>query len=168
MMYSLPVPPCTIQQLQLVFERFKIVSNPVKCRFEKLEVIFLDHHISSARISPIRSKLEAFSQFSAPTRKVCQFLGIINFFRRCLPNCTQIMKPSTEILTNLKNCDIVLSNPAMVSFFKIKSVLSRAIKLSHIISGKEFCLAVDASSTCVGDRLATENRRSVENNSFFL
>lgn len=74
-------------------------------------------------------------------RKLCQFLGMVNFSHQFLPNCAQIVKPLTDIFTNVKNCDI-----ALAAFHKIKSVLSHAVKLSRIVSGKELC----ASSVGVG------------------
>lgn len=89
-------------------------------------MILLGHHFSSAGISPSSSKVEAISQF--PTfdsmKKLHQFLGLINFFQQFLPSSTQIVKLLMDILTNIKNCDIILSEPPLAAFHKIKSILS--------------------------------------------
>lgn len=91
-----------IKHLQIVFERFEkfgVVINPVKCEFGKSEVVFLGHRINSAGVSPSPSKVAAISDFPLPDtmRKLRQFLGMVNFFRRFLPNCAQVIKPLTDI-----------------------------------------------------------------------
>lgn len=55
-------------------------------------------------------------------------------------------------LTNVKNCDIHLSDPVLAIFHKHKSILSHAVKLPNIELEKELCLAVGASSIGVGSR----------------
>ena len=60
----------------------------------------------------------------------------------------QVVKLLTDILTDVKNCDIVLSTPVLTAFEKIK--MSQAVKLSHVVPGNQSCLAIDASSIDVG------------------
>lgn len=43
-----------------------------------------------------------------------------------------------------------MSDPSLTVFYKINTILSPAVKLSYIESGKEFCLVIDASFTDVG------------------
>ena len=62
-----------------------------------------------------------------------------------LPMSTQVVKILTDILTGVKNCDIVLSVPALKAFKKqIKNVV-QVVKLSHVLPGNLMCLMVDAS-----------------------
>ena len=55
---------------------------------------FGGHYINSTGISPPSFKVEAISNFPVPDtmRKLRQFLEI-NFYRRFLPNCAQVVKP---------------------------------------------------------------------------
>ena len=101
-----------------LFEKFGVVINPGKCEFGKSEINFLGHNINSAGISPSPSKVEAMENFPVPDamRKLRQFLGLIYFYRRFLLKCAQMVKPSTDILTDVKNCDIFLSAPVLTAF----------------------------------------------------
>ena len=83
-------------------------------------------------------------------RKLRQFLVMLNFHRRFLPKCAQVIKPLTDILTDVKNCDIVLSAPALTAFKQIKKILSQGVKLFHVVSGNQSYLVVDTSSFGVG------------------
>ena len=122
-----------IKHVQIVFvcfEKFEVVINPVKCKFGKSEINFLGHYINSAGISPSPCKVEAIENFPVPDtiRKLRQLLGIINFYRRFLPKCAQVVKPLTDMLTSVRYCEIVLSNLALTAFRKI---------LKHIVSGSK-------------------------------
>ena len=54
------------------------------------------------------------------------------------------------MLTDVKNCEIVLSDFAFIAFRKIKKILFQAEKLSHVVPGNQLCLAVDVSSIGIG------------------
>ena len=110
-----------INHMQLVFDHFKkfgVVIDPIECEFGNSEINFLGHNMNFTRISPSPSKVKAIKNFPMPDmmRKLRQILGMINFFRRFLPKCGQVVKPSTDILINVKNCDIVLSASALTAF----------------------------------------------------
>lgn len=105
-----------MQKLLLIckwFTKFG-VTNSVKCEFGKLEVIFLGHHINSAGIFLVPSKVEETLQFPILDRmeKLWHFLEIINFFCRFLHNCAQIFKQMSKIVK-------VLSDSAMTASYKI-------------------------------------------------
>ena len=51
---------------------------------------------------------------------------------------------------DIKNCDIVLSFPALTAFKKTKNILSKSKRLSYVVPGNQLCLAEDASSIGVG------------------
>ena len=144
-----------LECLDKVFQRFEeygVVINPIKCEFGKDEIDFLGHRISAAGISPLPEKTEAINNFPVPDtmRKLRQFLGMVNFYRRFIPNCASTLRPLTDLLTNVKNCDIHLSDEALVSFNTIKLDLSNATKLSYIRPNAELCLATDASNYAIG------------------
>lgn len=94
-------------------------------------------YTSSSKVTPICN----FS-ISNAIRKLGQFLQLINF--------SLIDLRCYNVLTNVKNYEIFLSDPSLTVFHKIKSILSPAVKLSYIESGKEFCLVIDASFNDVG------------------
>ena len=82
-------------------------------------------------------------------KSLWQFLGMVNFYRRFISNCTSILQPLTNLLTNIKKYDIVVSGDAQSAFSKIKAALTKTTELSHVFPGVELCLAVDASAVGV-------------------
>ena len=57
----------------------------------------------------------------------------------------QLLKPLTDMLTDVKNCDIDLSVIALAAF-KIKNISSQAVRLSHVVLGNQLYLTMDAFS----------------------
>ena len=138
-----------------VFKRLKqygVVINPSKCQFGQTDINFLGHKISASGISPLPEKTEAIRTFPVPDtmRKLRQFLGMINFYRRFIPKCAEILQPLTDMLTNIKNCKITLTDDALSAFHKIKLVLSNVADLSFVSSKSELSLACDASDHAIG------------------
>ena len=73
-----------IKHVQLIFQHFGVVINPVKHEFGKSELILLGCFINSAGISPSPSKVEALANFPAPDtmRNLRQFWGMIKFLSK--------------------------------------------------------------------------------------
>ena len=71
---------------------------------------------SHSGISPLLEKMEGINNFKAPTMKQLW---------------AQILRPLTDILTDIKYCDISLSYGALVGFNKIKLAPRNTIGLSH-------------------------------------
>ena len=75
------------------FQKYGIIINPIKCAFGKTEVEFLGHSLGVVGISPSPTKTEAIIQFPVPTnmKSLQQFLSMVNFYRRFIPNCASIL-----------------------------------------------------------------------------
>ncbi|XP_064485913.1 uncharacterized protein LOC135398442 [Ornithodoros turicata] len=89
--------------LRALFQRlqdFGIVVNAAKCEFGKPSLEFLGHIISSDVIRPLDHKVLAIRNFRMPTslRKLREFLGMVNFYRRFIPGCARILRPLTDML----------------------------------------------------------------------
>src|SRR5215469_8698931 len=76
---------------------FKI--KPQKTFILRKEVKYLGHIISPSGMKPLVNKVQGIVDFSVPTtvRKVRQFLGMVNFYRRYIPNCSQLAKPLSDL-----------------------------------------------------------------------
>ena len=70
-----------------------------KCFFAKRTVEYLGHEVSHNSVKPSPSKIKAVKEFPIPDslRKVRQFLGLANYYRRFIPNFTATAKPLTEL-----------------------------------------------------------------------
>ena len=81
-----------LQHLQLVLERLSdhgLLINVGKSVFSVPSLDFLGHRVNSNGIRPLEAKVEVIRNFQQPTtqRQLREFLGLINFYRRFIPNC---------------------------------------------------------------------------------
>nr|VZI35993.1 unnamed protein product [Spirometra erinaceieuropaei] len=101
------------EHLALVFDRldqFGVVINPSKCVLGVPSLDFLGHHVDAQGLRPLSSKVEAIRDFPPPTskRQLQRFLGMVNFYRRFLPNCADLMLPLTNLLSGPKEAPLSL------------------------------------------------------------
>ena len=75
---------------------------------------------------------------------------MVNFYRHFIPKYDSILQPLTNLSTNIKKCDIVVSGDVLFAFCKIKVAVAKTTELSHVLPDVELCLAVDASGVRVG------------------
>ena len=148
-----------IHHLDLLFQRlshYGIVINPTKCTFSVPSLDFLGHHVSAAGISPLPSKVQTIADFPVPhtIRKLREFLGLVNFYRRFIPNCATILQPLTDLLSSKFAQPVFpLSHAAHAAFDSIKAALATATLLVHPAPDAPYCLMVDASNVAVGSVL---------------
>ena len=91
-----------IVDVEAVLERLNNVNlkiNIKKCRFAMNQVKVLGHLVSSEGILPDPKKVEVIQNFQPPTNVtgVKRFLGVVNFFRRFIPNCSTIAEPLIKL-----------------------------------------------------------------------
>eukprot|EP00795_Rhopilema_esculentum_P012967 gene12967-biopygen3123 len=150
-----------LQHLELLFKRlseFGIVINLAKCTFAVSSLDFLGHHVSADGISPlvfrlIPAKVQTIQDYQSPTsaRKLRELLGLINFYRRFIPNCATILQPLTDLLSGKHSKkSFQLTDTATSAFNSIKSALAKATMLNHPSSEAPYCHMVDASNVAVG------------------
>ena len=88
---------------------FGLKLKPKKCAFAREQVDYLGHTLSAEGVRPNNAKVEAVKSFPRPksSKEVKSFLGLVNFYRRHLPNFAVVTRP----LTALTRQDKVLKNP---------------------------------------------------------
>lgn len=146
------------QHLKLLFQRlnqFKININGPKCVLAEAQVPFLGYLVSKDGIKPLEDRILSIKQFPQPTtvQELRRFLGIINFYRRCLPNSASTQAVLYELTKGCKKRDKSLINwteESSAAFLKLKDDLSSAALLAHPSSTLDIVLMVDASNTAVG------------------
>ena len=145
------------QHLRKLFTRlaeYGLVINPDKCEFGKPELTFLGHHISKDGILPLQEKVQVILDFPLPssTKKLREFLGLVNFYHRFIDNCATLQAPLIALLTR---ADQLKSRPQWTEeletdFNKLKQVLAAVSQLTHWHPSAETSLVVDASDVAVG------------------
>ncbi|BHF74435.1 hypothetical protein SprV_0501752100 [Sparganum proliferum] len=155
----------------LMFDRlnkFGVVINPSKCVLCVPSLEFLGHQVDSEGLRPLPSKVEAVRNFPPPTfkRQVQRFLGMVNFYRRFLPNCVDLMLPLTNLLSGPKG-PLELRGHALTAFEGIKTSLADATLLTHPAPEASLSLMVDASTVAVGAVLQQHLAGSTQPFAFF-
>ena len=150
-----------LQHLRLVFERLQqhgLVINPAKCVFGQPSLTFLGHLVNAQGISPLPARVDGVAQYSLPTsrRQLREFLGMVNFYRRFIPQASDILQPLTDLLggpQRPKNCPLKLGTAAVTAFHAAKDALAAATLLIHPNPDAPLQLVVDASDVGVGGAL---------------
>ena len=145
------------QHLRQVFQRLSehgIIINPSKCRFGVSELEFLGHNVSAQGIRPADGKVKAITDFPTPTslRKLREFLRLVNFHHRFIPNCASILGPLNSLLAMPQGKDRKLdwTEAATAAFNKIKEALATATLLNHPKPFAPTRIMTDASDTAAG------------------
>ncbi|BHF73292.1 hypothetical protein SprV_0401637300 [Sparganum proliferum] len=160
-----------LQHLTLLFDRFQqfgVTLHPAKCILGATSLEFLGHLIDSNGIRPLSSKVAAIRDFPPPTskRQLQRFLGMVNFYRRFLPNCADTILPLTNLLSGSKRT-FELTPAALTSFEQVKALLADATLLTHSHADAPISLMVDASNVAVGAVLQQSLRDSTVPLAFF-
>ena len=92
-----------ILHLREVFHRLSthgLVINVSKCQFGATTIDYLGHQITSQGAIPLPAKVEAIRTFARPTtiKGLQQFVGMLNFYHRFVPNAAHIMRPIYDVL----------------------------------------------------------------------
>lgn len=136
-------------------DEWNMFLNLEKSLFAQQEVDFVGHHISSAGMRPITSKIEALKQLKPPTTvsQVRSFLGSINYYRQYLPNLAHSVSPINNLLkgSNLKkNAKVLWGEKEQKAFDCTISALSNACTLAFEDPTRPLVLTTDASGEHVG------------------
>ena len=121
--------------LRMVFEHLQdqgILINLSRCELGVPHLQFLGQQIDSHGIRPFPDKVQAVKEFPLPTtiRKLREFLGLVKFYHRFLPNAARILQPLRKLLGATKRGSVKLqwSSEATSSFIAAKEALSALIE----------------------------------------
>lgn len=148
--------------LRKVLQRLKdegLVCKRKKCHFMQPSVEFLGYTIDSNGFSVQKDKVKAIKEFPMPTTiKKCQsFMGLVNFYRSFIPNCSSIAKPLFNFISNKADW----GNDQIKAVNILKEKLCTAPTLVPFVSGAKYRLTTDASFTALGsvlERLDNDNK----------
>ncbi|CAB0035212.1 unnamed protein product, partial [Trichogramma brassicae] len=116
-----------------------------------------------ARIRATSSKVEAIARFPKPSdsTQLRRFIGMLNFYRRCLPHAAELMSPLTDLLRGLqkKKEKLACSAQADEAFERIKQAMASAVRSAFYHPGQPLALHTDASNTAIGAAFESAPRR---------
>ena len=153
-----------LTNLEALFERLRKYN--IKCRVKKLqlgapEINYLGYNISQGHgIRPGEAKVITIKNWKPPTdiKGIREFHGLCNFFRRCVPNFSQMAKPLVSLLRKDSGWTSgSLPEPALQAFNKLQAALVQRPCLKPVDFNKEFILTVDASESGLGAVLSQKH-----------
>ena len=125
-----------------------------KCKFALPEVKVLGHMVSKKGIRPDPKKTEIIQNLPSPkdVTGVKSFMGVINYFRKFIPNCSILAEPLLILTRGKKRLksNFVWGNDQQASFEALKECLIKAPILKFPNFEKEFCIETDASIVGLG------------------
>ena len=139
--------------LQILSENdLKVSIN--KCLFNVEQLDFLGHNVSFKGLKPTERKINEINDFPAPndSKSLRRFLGMIGFYRKLVPNFTNLTLPLTEcIRLNPNSKELKLSLDELKSFENIKLTLKELSTLAYPDSVEtNFQLVTDSSNFAIG------------------
>ena len=148
-----------LEHLSIIFDKLrqhKLKLKLKKCGFLKLETNYLGFVISEDGIQPDQKKIEAIRGLPAPTcvREVRSFIGMRSYYRRFIPNFSQIAEPIVALTR--KYAHFKWSDIHQKAFEFLKDSLTSVPLLVYPDSKKPYTLFTDASDTCIGACLTQE------------
>uniref|UniRef100_A0A8C7WRQ0 Gypsy retrotransposon integrase-like protein 1 n=1 Tax=Oryzias sinensis TaxID=183150 RepID=A0A8C7WRQ0_9TELE len=149
--------------VRLVLERLlanQLFVKTEKCEFHASTVSFLGYIFEAGNIKPDPAKIEAVANWEPPEsrKKLQQFLGFANFYRRFIRNYSSIASPLTQ-LTSTKR-PFVWTPEAQSAFDRLKKLFISAPILIQPDPSSQFVVEVDASDTGVGAVLSQREKSS--------
>ena len=128
-----------------------------KCEFFRNSIDFLGYNVSCDGLKPTNNKTNEISSFPQPrdSKTLRRFLGLINFYRRLIPqfaNKVLLLTNLIKLNPNAKTLDF--SADQSECFESIKRELSSAVALPHpSLSEDKYQMVTDSSNYAVGAAL---------------
>ena len=144
------------RHLRQLFDRladYGLVVNPKKCVLGQSCLEFLGHCVTSSGVCPLLERVQHITDFPRPqsTKSLKEFLGMLNFYRRFVPQAAAILLPLYD-LVNVKDNEFEAAWTTLHEdhFQRSKVALAAATGLAHPSATAETSINTDASDTAVG------------------
>jgi len=144
-----------LENLSQVLTRFATAGlklKPSKCFLFQPQVSFLGHIVGREGVRCDPAKIATVQDWPTPDncREVRSFLGLANYYKRFVPNFSEVALPLTSLTK--KDVPFVWSPECESSFQALKNCLTSAPALAYPIPDEEatFILDTDASDVGIG------------------
>ncbi|XP_068237128.1 uncharacterized protein [Palaemon carinicauda] len=140
----------TLGKVLRALQKANLVINLKKCTFGGTEITYLGHQVGRGKIMPKDANIRAIQEMPYPrTKKEAQrFLGMVQYFRRFVPNFSQVAAPITDLFKGKKL--FCCTDECRAAYDHLKGILMSRPVLRAPDYTKPFALAVNASDIGVG------------------
>ncbi|CAM4683501.1 unnamed protein product [Lepidochelys kempii] len=144
-----------LEHLQKVFESIREAGLTVKakkCQIGLNRVTYLGHQVGQGTISPLQAKVDAIQKWPVPRSKkqVQSFLGLAGYYRRFVPQYSQITAPLTDLTKKKQPNAVQWTEKCEKAFNQLKATLMSDPVLRAPDFDKPFLVTTDASERGVG------------------
>jgi cleavage and polyadenylation specificity factor subunit 1 len=156
--------------LRILFDqlqRYGILINPAKCVFLAPEVTFLGYKVSAEGSPPLEERVTHLQECQPPktASQLPRFLGLLNFYRRFLPQA-----PLHGVLSDprVMGAHPITWTPELLKAFdECKASLSRNTLLAHPDPSAPLALVTVASKSAMGAVLQQRVKNAWQPLAFF-
>ena len=129
-----------------------LTAKPSKCVVGSLETHFLGYLIGNGRIKPELVKVKAVLEYPRPVTKkdVQSFLGLCGYYRRFVPNFSQVAACLTELTRKKAPIVVAWTTDCEHAFLELKHILSSDTVLRTPDYSLPFIVQTDASEFGIG------------------
>ena len=143
----------TLENLISVFERFRKANlklKPKKCAIFRDDIKYLGHIVSEHGVKCDPAKIEAVQNCPTPknVNDVRSFLGIASYYRKFIPNFSDIAFPLTQLTR--KNQRFLSTDDCEQAFVKLREAFKSSPVLSYPTLDDPYILDTDASLYGIG------------------
>ncbi len=135
-----------------------LTANPKKCAVGCVEVRYLGFHLGHGQVRPQINKTAAVATCPRPKTKkeVRQFLGLAGYYRRFVPNYSDLTSPLTDLTKKEAPDPVQWTELCQQAFTQVKAALCGGLFLHSPDFSLPFLLQTDASDRGLGAVLAQE------------
>ena len=153
---------CRLERFLYLVVRHRMKLEPHKSEFFRSEIDFLGFRLTSRGIQKSKEYTDRIKDYKEPVtiHELMKFLGVVNFQRRFIPDCSRKLKPLIDAIDrnvkNVKKAKVMWTNEMMQSFKSIKEEIANDIALAFPDLSSEaapLMLFVDASNVATGSSL---------------
>jgi hypothetical protein len=144
-----------VEKVLTTLKRNGIKIKVSKCQFFHESVTFLGHVIGRDGIRKSPEYMDKILKYPKPqtVTELRQFLGLVNFQRKFIENCSVVAKPLTELTNGPKKKALDWTPEMTEAYESLKSALLKDVALSfpdYSDTAEKLELFVDASGVGVG------------------
>ena len=165
-----------LEHLKTVFQILSdngMIVNRAKCILGKPSLDFLGYRVDATGIAPLPERVEAIRSTEPPTtiKELQRFNGMINYYRRWIPNAAAHMYHLFDALKGPKGKakpkTLEWTDNLQKSFNAVKEALAQATLLHHPRPGARLAVTTDASNQAIGGVLEQEGPNGWEPLAFY-
>ena len=144
-----------IVKVLCTLEQYAIKVKPSKCCWFRTEVSFLGHIVSQGGLRKSDEYMASVRNYPKPgnTEELRSFLGVVNFQRKFIPDCSSICQPLSRLTGRPAREKLLWTVEMEEAFAKLKEAICMDLELAYPdygVSAEKLELATDASGVGSG------------------